>query len=308
MNLALYIIIFLVSLSVLLKASDFFIDSSEKIGISFGISPFVIGITIVAFGTSLPELATSISAMMANESGIVLGNVVGSNIANILLVFGITIIASGKETPISRSIIHLDIPVLLIATAALWYATRDFSFLIYEAVIFLVVLAAYLIKSIRKESGNLDKTNLRYTVYLIFALSGVFVFLGSKYTIFSIEKISEIVGISTELIALSMVALGTSLPEVIVSIQAARRGKTDMALGNVIGSNIFNILAVMGIPALIGTLDIASSILDFSLPFMFAVTVLLAVLCVYGRIFRWIGVLFVILYLLYMIYLALGVV
>lgn len=289
----------------LLKASDFFIDSAEKIGLSLGISPFVIGITIVAFGTSLPELATSITAVLAGESSIVLGNVVGSNIANILLVFGLTLTVAGADMKIGSSVLKLDIPVLLLASVGLYLTIYDGDFTIIEGLIGLGILAFYLIRSISQDSEGSAKSKITSKTYLVFVAAGVFVFLGSKYTIVGIEGISSIAGISPDLIALSMVALGTSLPEVVVSIQAAKRGKSEMALGNIIGSNIFNILAVMGISRFAGTLMPTETIVDFSLPFMLAVTVLLALLCMINKFSRVIGFTFIVLYVLYIAYISL---
>jgi len=305
LELAQFIVIFSVSLFVLLKASDFFIDSAEKIGLSLGISPFVIGITIVAFGTSLPELATSITAVMAGESSIVLGNVVGSNIANILLVLGLTIFVAGNQLKVDKSIFKLDIPILLLASIGLYVAIYDGKFTIVEAVIGLVILAFYLIRSISNDAGDNEKSSVASKTYLVFLLAGVFVFLGSKYTIVGIEGISKIAGISPDLIALSMVALGTSLPEVVVSMQAAKRGKAEIALGNVIGSNIFNILAVMGISRFAGTLLPTEAIVDFSLPFMLVITGLLALICLWNRMTKLLGIIFIVIYILYIAYISL---
>lgn len=300
-----YIVIFGVSLFVLLKASDYFIDSAEAIGLSLGISPFVIGITIIAFGTSLPELATSISAVMAGESMIVMGNVVGSNVANILLVLGLTVVFAIRQIVIDKGILRLDIPILLLASFGLYYAVYDGQVSVYEAGFALVVLVFYLYRSMSQDQSAEKRIPVAPHVYGTFLMAGVFVFLGSKYTIYGIEGISTIAGISPDLIALSMVALGTSLPEVIVSVRAAKRGKAEIALGNVIGSNIFNILAVLGISRLFGALEITQSVTDFSLPLMLGVTVVLGLLCIYGRMKKWIGTLFLIMYALYIIYLSL---
>jgi len=300
-----FTVIFAISLFVLLKASDFFIDSAEKIGLSLGISPFVVGITIVAFGTSLPELATSVTAVLADESSIVLGNVVGSNIANILLVFGLTVLVAGDQIKVGSGIMKLDIPVLLVATGGLYYAVSDGNFSIIEGITGLALLAFYLVRSISQDAEENNRSKIATKTYLMFLVAGVFVFLGSKYTIVGIEGISTIAGISPDLIALSMVALGTSLPEVVVSLQAAKRGKAEIAIGNVIGSNIFNILAVMGLSRFAGSLNISETILEFSLPFMIAVTLLLSLLCFRQTMKKWIGAAFMILYVLYIIYISL---
>jgi len=181
-----FIVIFAVSLFVLLKASDFFIDSAEKIGLALGISPFVIGITIVAFGTSLPELATSVTAVLAGESSIVLGNVVGSNIANILLVFGLTAFVAGDQIKVGHTVLKLDIPILLVASAGLYYAISDDNFSIMEGVTGLVILAFYLIRSISQDAGDIERTAVAARTYITFLIAGVFVFFWSKYTILAI--------------------------------------------------------------------------------------------------------------------------
>ncbi|MCR9286007.1 calcium/sodium antiporter [bacterium] len=300
-DLFLYILLFIGSLGLLLKSSDWFVEAAEEIGLSLGISPFIIGVTIVAFGTSLPELASSIAAVLAGQSEIVMGNVVGSNIANILLVLGITTIIA-KEVKLDFSVLDIDIPFLLGSSFLLWFTLSDFNLSIFETIILLSCLVLFLINSFKREE-RADK-NARpeagWRAYTLLILGGIFVYLSADWTITAIQKLSEIAQINPELIALSLVALGTSLPEVAVSIAAARRGKTGIAVGNVVGSNIFNSFAVLGIARLFGDLTIPENIVDFSLPFMVAVTLILTVISVSRIISRWEGVLLVILYIYFM--------
>jgi cation:H+ antiporter len=302
MGIVLYLGLFVVSLAVLLKAADWFIDSAEEIGLSLGISPFIIGVTIIAFGTSLPELATSMAAVFAGTSEIVIGNVVGSNITNIALVLGLTVVVS-KEIKLHNQIWHVDMPFLLSSAFLMWFLVRDANVSIFEAIIFLGALALFLIYSLKSDEGDDDqyRKKVSWKSYAWLVVGGALVWLGAEYTIQAITKLSDLMGIDSEIIALSLVALGTSLPEVIVSLGAARKGKTSIAVGNVLGSNIFNTFAVMGIPSFFGKLIIPQSVLDFSLPLMIVMTILFAVMTISRRITRWEGIILLIFYVFYMV-------
>ncbi len=302
MDIVLYLGLFVVSLAVLLKAADWFIDAAEEIGLSLGISPFIIGVTIVAFGTSLPELATSIASVFAGESEIVIGNVVGSNITNIALVLGVTVVVV-KEIKLHDQIWHIDMPFLLSSSFLMWFLVRDSNLTIFEAFIFLGALVLFLTYSLKSDDGDEDlyRTKVSWKSYVWLVIGGVLVWLGADYTIFAITKLSTLMGVNSEVIALSLVALGTSLPEVIVSLGAARKGKTSIAVGNVLGSNIFNTFAVMGIPSFLGRLTIPQNVLDFSLPLMIIMTILFAVMTISRRITRWEGIILLIFYVFYMV-------
>jgi cation:H+ antiporter len=295
------LLIFAVSLSVLLVSSNGFIDSAEKIGLSFGISPFIIGVTIVAFGTSLPELATSIAAVSEGTSEVVVGNVIGSNITNILLVLGLTAIV-GRRIILEYDVMNIDMPLLVGSAFLMFFTLQDLHLSMIEVIIYLVALVGFLLNSFRyKGEEILDKPKAKIRDYIILAIGGVGVYLSAKYTIVGITGISLKMGISPDIISLSLLAFGTSLPEVVVSIAAARKGKHAIAVGNVLGSNIFNTYAVMGIPSLLGTLTIPESILEFSLPFMLAVTIIFALICFTRRISQWEGLMLFLFYV-YFIY------
>ncbi len=293
--------LFVVSLAVLLKGSDWFVDAAERLGLSLGISPFIIGVTIVAFGTSLPELATSIAAVLGGDSEIVVGNVVGSNIANILLVLGLTAIVS-KEIKLEFSMLNIDLPLLAISSLLMWFMLMDGHFSLFEAILFLISLVIFLINSFKVERGvdadDRPKTSIRDVGILLGA--GVLIFVGAHYTIVAIKKLSLLVGVSKEVIALSMVALGTSLPEVAVSVTAARKGKSAIAVGNVLGSNLFNTYGVMSIASFFGTLSFPPDVLSYSLPVMVAVTILFVLISISLRISRWEGAMLVLFYVYYL--------
>ncbi len=296
-----FILVFIVSLTVLLFSSDKFIEAAENIGLSFGISPFIIGVTIVAFGTSLPELATSIASVISGSSEIVIGNVIGSNITNILLVLGCTAVI-GKEIKLSFNVMDVDMPLLLFSAFLLYFTVADGSFTMIEAGIFLAALVIFIINSSQGEKSNkADRPTLNPIQYLWVLLGAIGVFAGAHYTIYAIENISSMMNINPDLIALTVVALGTSLPEVVVSIAAARKGKHAIAVGNVLGSNIFNTYAVMGIARLFGDLKISGEIVGFGLPFMIVVTLLFAIVTFSNRVSRWEGMMLLIFYAYYII-------
>ena len=302
MDIVLNLGLFIVSLAVLLKAADWFIDSAEEIGLSLGISPFIIGVTIIAFGTSLPELATSMASVFKGASEIVIGNVVGSNITNIGLVLGLTVVVA-KEIKLHNQIWHVDMPFLISSAFLMWFLVRDSNVSIFEAMIFIGALVLFLIYSLKSDDGEEDqyRKKISWKSYAWLVVGGVLVWLGAEYTIQAITKLSTLMGVSNEIIALSMVALGTSLPEVIVSLGAAKKGKTSIAVGNVLGSNIFNTFAVMGIPAFFGNLVIPQNILNFSLPLMIVMTILFAIMTISRRITRWEGIILIIFYIFYMV-------
>jgi len=299
-DLLLYLGMFIGSLIVLLKASDWFVDSAEKIGLSFGISPFIVGVTIVAFGTSLPELAASIASVFADNSEIVIGNVVGSNIANLLLILGITAILA-KEIRLDFDIVDVDLPFLVGTALFLWFACWDGKITIFETILFLTWLVLFLVTSMKRddEKSNNERPKTDWKTYGFLLVGGVLVYLSANYTIVAIKELATIGGISPEIIALTFVAFGTSLPEVAVSIAAVKKGKTGMAIGNVIGSNIFNILAVMGISRLFGNLILPADIIAFHLPFMFAVTVMFALITIGRNLSKWEGMMFILFYIFF---------
>ncbi len=296
-NLLLYLLILLLSLAVLIKASDWFVFYAERIGRAWGIPSFIIGVTIIAFGTSLPELTSGIVAVTEGHSSIVLGSVIGSNITNILLVLGIVAVMA-KSFTLNVRVLDLDIPLLIVAAILSWFALQDGEFALPEAIIFLVALGSFIANTISNKPAEEREIapKVSWKSYALLVLSGVLIFLGAKYTVFGIQELAELAGIREEFIAITLVALGTSLPEVMVSISAVRQHKTDIAVGNIIGSNVFNTFGVIAIPSFFGKLEIPDSIMHFGLPFMVAVTILFGFICVTNRISRWEGLMLLTLY------------
>lgn len=293
-----YVAMFVVSLLVLLKSSDFFVESAELIGLSFGISPFIIGVTIIAFGTSLPELATSIASTLSGNSEIVGGTVVGSNITNILLVLGITAVI-GKNIFIERDIMHLDMPLLIISAIFFYFTLYD-GFLLIEGFFFCIALVIFIVSTFEGDKDTeADRPKANWKAYLLLVLGGIGVSVGANYTVVAIEQLSAIGGVPKDIISLSAVAFGTSLPEVVVSIAAVRKGKQAIAVGNVLGSNLFNTYAVIGISRLFGPLEFSDQMMSYSIPFMLGVTFLFTLVCLSKRITRWEGAMLLLIYVYY---------
>ncbi len=307
--------VLVISLVILVKSADYFIASSEKVGLILGISPFFIGVTIVAFGTSLPELLTSIFAVWDNAGEIVAGNVIGSNIANILLVAGLTAVIAGK-IKIKRDIVNLDLPLLLSATAGLtvmiaWDRIINF----YEGVVALLFYFVYffylyktrqdtvseeLQKKWEETKAKIAAPKMTFSLIAVLVLSGIFLVVGAKLTVISALKISTLLGITASAIALSAIAVGTSLPELAVTIRAANNGNGDMAIGNIFGSNLFNGSFIIGVSSLLGDLPISSDILFIAIPFLVIATVLYTFSGLSQRVYNYEGAMFVLIYVIFL--------
>ncbi|NER38543.1 MAG: calcium/sodium antiporter [Oscillatoria sp. SIO1A7] len=300
-ELLLWLGIFIVSLAVLVKSSDWFTDAAEKIGLLLGLPSFIIGVTIVSIGTSLPELVSSVVAVSQGSSEIVFGNVVGSNIANIFLIIGIASVAS-KKLNISYELIHVDLPLFVGSAFLLFLTVADRNYSSGEAIICIACFLVYCLYTISQrnpEEEDEDSENSKGSILiqaLILGGSSAAIFFGANYTIESITKLSEIVGIGKDIIAVSAVALGTSLPELLVTISAAKKGDPELAVGNVLGSNIFNTLMVMGIPGLIGKLVISEDLVTDGLITMLVGTLLFFFVTQDKQVTRWEGLLFFIFY------------
>lgn len=299
MELVVWLIVFVLSFAVLIKAADLFTKYSERVGLALGISQFVVGITVVSIGTSLPELATSFVAIFQNNTEIVIGNVVGSNIANIFLVGGVAATIAGRLM-VRRSLVDLDAPLLAGVTMLFIFMMLDWKITPIEAAILIASYVIYVLYSyFSRQDGKEEKTQrekFKTWHVLVIVISAVLIYLGAKYAIDSVIKISEIIGISSSIIALSVVAIGTSLPEGIVSIIAAKKGNHEMALGNIFGSCIFNIGIVIGLPGLFGDLAVSESIFFIGLPFIIAATLLFVISGISRKVHIWEGAIYLLIY------------
>lgn len=270
-------LIFVASLTLLVFASGKFIEASEKIGLALGLPPFVIGVTVVAIGTSLPEMVSSILAVQHGESEIVVGNIVGSNITNILLIIG-TVAFIGKSIHIKFNFKKLDLPFLLGTALFLLYVIWDLEIAFWEGLVFLGLTIAYIILSLSKGTDLLDEDppKIQKVDIVWILIGGAGVYLGAKYNIQSVVSIGDYFMIPPAIIALTAVALGTSLPELFVSLAAVRKGKAEIAIGNVLGSNIYNVIAVGGMSRMVGEIHVPPEIKGVSIFIMLGATGLFA--------------------------------
>jgi len=295
--LIIWLIVLIASLFVITKAADYFTDSSEKIGHLLKLPNFVTGILIVALGTSLPELITSIFAISKGEAGIVSANVLGSTIANVLLGLGLVVVLSKRIAKFNWDTVANDMPFLFGSVILLSLTITDGMIKFYEAIIFILGYVIYVIYSLRIKKMNRkeirddlhkeikskqkadfsqfekEKTNKKQIakIFIIFFISLFFILFSAKYVVDSVIALALIWGLSTPALAASVIAIGTSLPEISVGISSARKGHFDMVIGNIMGSNIFNMLAVMGIVGLFTNISIPTQAITFLLPMAVAV-------------------------------------
>ena len=296
MSLVITAILLIIGIALLVKSADYFTESAEKIGLFFGISPFVVGITIVAFGTSLPELISSTVAVFQGAAEIVVGNVVGSNIANIFLVLGLAGLVRHKM-PLKREHLKVDLALLAGSAVILALFIWDRNFTIIEAIVSLVFMLIYILLSLKeKQSTKHVRHPLGKWTLPVLVISGVGIYFGAKLTVESVVVISEALGIGADIISSSVVAFGTSLPEIAVSFVAAKKGSAEVAFGNVLGSNVFNSLFVMGIPRLFGEYVITSKMITFTLPVMMLATFLVILFTYDKKLLRKEAIIFCLLY------------
>lgn len=315
-----WILLLLSSLIVMIKGANWFLDSAEKIGIAMGIPLFVVGVVITGIGTSLPELLSSLFAVIKNAPEIVAANAVGSNIANILLIIGISALI-GKKLSVRRNLINLEIPLLTASTAIFIGVAYDGVVNKPESIILIVAGITYffyilthkdsietgeseaaLIRTAKK-AGKFDKKNKHIKItprdILVLLIGGAGLMFGAQYLIESIISLAKILNIATGVIAISVIAVGTSLPELLVSIKSVLRGKNEVALGNIFGSNAFNLLIVIGIPGLITNLPIDKPTMEIGLPFLFGATFLLIISGISRKIHNWEGVFYLLFYVVF---------
>jgi len=314
-------IIFFGTLYVLIKSADYFTEYSEKLGLLFGMSSFIIGATVVAVGTSLPELVASLYAVIGTgETSFVLDAIVGSNIANALLILGIGAIFA-KTLQVKTSLIDVDLPFFFMSMGIFLLFSMDKMITWVEGIflfIFFIIFVVYSIKSGDtsedkeemedleeqfKEGGKEAGKSRRGKILSyggIILLSMVGVAFASKYFIDSLLTLSTLVGISSSLLTVSVVAIGTSLPEILTSIAAIRRGNHGMALGNVFGSNTFNIALVGSIPAFFSTLHFDASTFAIGLPFLAFATLIAIFVTFDNKIRLWEGIAMLFIYVIFL--------
>lgn len=303
------IIILLVGFVLLIKGADYFVDGASGIASKFGIPQLVIGLTIVAFGTSAPEAAISISAALKGNTGISIGNVVGSNIMNILLILGIT----SCITPllVAKSTVKVEIPfTILISAVLVGYGALFGKLNVVAGAILWGLFILFFVHLVRisknggDEEADEDLGKHSVITLIIFVLGGlVAIVWGSNLTVDSASAIAKVFGVSDRIIGLTIVAFGTSLPELMTSVTAAKKGKADIAIGNIVGSNIFNILFVLGTTALITTVPYAKNFIFDGIVCIASVVLLWVAVAKDGKMGRKAGVTMLVCYGAYFVYL-----
>lgn len=310
-------------LVLLVAGAEVLVRGAAKLAAQFGIPPLIIGLTVVAFGTSAPETAVSVQSAFNGSGDLAIGNVIGSNIANVLLILGMTALIA--PLIVSRQLIRLDVPIMIGASLLTFGLAWDGSLSRLDgALLFAGVLTytGFLIYSARKDKGNdddefakefgLDEAPKPYAwvINLGLIIAGlVLLVAGSNFLVEGAVTLARALGISELVIGLTVVAVGTSLPELATSILAAIKGERDIAVGNIVGSNIFNLLCVLGLASLVSpaAISVSPNALAFDFPVMIAVAVACLPIFFAGyRINRWEGLLFLAYYVAYTLYLILS--
>ena len=285
MEFVLQIGLLIIGFVLLIKGADIFVDGSSGIAAKFGIPQLVIGLTIVAMGTSSPEAAVSISAALKGSAEITIGNIVGSNILNILIILGISSVI--VPLAVAKSTMRYEIPFMIVITVLLLVTGLNGSIGIVEGIILLSAFAAYLTylfimakNDMKQEDSPKDISTVKAALFIILGLA--MIVLGSNFTVDAASAIALSLGLSERFIGLTIVALGTSLPELCTSVSAARKGNADIAIGNIVGSNIFNILFIVGLSALITEVPFARNFI-FDTIIAAAAAVMLLICCLWGK-------------------------
>jgi cation:H+ antiporter len=308
-------LLLVVGLALLVAGAELLVRGAASAALALGISPLVIGLTVVSYGTSAPELVTGVIAAARAEPGIVIGNVVGSNIFNVLAILGLAAVLA--PLPVDRQLLRVDVPLMLALSLAVWLVCVDGMLAGWEGALLLAGILVYTVVTVRRSRRAAAELEERVSDGLrlelprrhlgrdgAFVLAGLALLVwGAAWLVQGATELARVFGVSELVIGLTVVAAGTSLPELATSVVAALRRHTDIAVGNVVGSNIFNLLAVLGASATVadGGVEVSPRAVGFDLPIM----VLVAAACVPvflsgRRVERWEGVLFLLVDLAYL--------
>jgi cation:H+ antiporter len=304
------LVIFIGALTLLLLAARVFTKSAESIGAYLNMPTFVVGVFIVGVGTSLPELISSIMAVRQGVSEIVPGNVMGANISNLLFITGVVAFLHRRDIVLSKPYIFIDLHYLIGAMIILATIAYDGIIKWPEATIGILAFLAYSFYLIQDtdatdgpEISNKSHTfPIRALILLLGACIGIY--FGADYTVSSVSNIAAAFGIPPAIIALTVLSIGTTLPELAVNIAAIREGKAELAIGNVLGSCIFNAMVVPGGAAFFGDIQVSGVLLDFSLPFMLGCGLFFYLLTQDKKLSFWEGILFILIYALFIMKVA----
>ncbi|MDD3386785.1 MAG: calcium/sodium antiporter [Candidatus Pacebacteria bacterium] len=308
MSIILLILILVISLATLIKGADFFVNGAKSIGLKMGMSPFAIGVIIVGMGTSLPELASSIAAVFQNQTTVVLANVVGSNIANILLIVGVMALLSRKIV-IRRDLLKSELPLFVIATAHFLFIISDGVVNKIESFLLLGTFLAYLWYIIKEPPSDIEisedkkekENNNIFKSIGIILIGLIGIIAGAHFTVYSSIELASLVGIPLSVVTILGIAVGTSLPELMVSVSAVKSGDADLAIGNIFGSNAINMLLVVGIPALITNLYADEVVMELGVSILLAASVIFFVHGLSRRLMRWEGAMLLLFFIFFVI-------
>ena len=319
------LLLFIAGLVALVAGAELLVRGASKLALSFGISPLVVGLTVVAFGTSAPEVAVSVGAVLGGKTDIAIGNVVGSNIFNVLFILGL----SAMITPlvVNIQLTRQEVPIMIGVSLLLLVLALDGKLGMFDAALLLGLMLAYTVFLVRQSRAETQAAKDEYAAEVKPSATGAWdsrlpvqlaliavglglLVLGSEWLVSSAIVFAKALGVSDLVIGLTIVAAGTSMPEVATSITAAIKGERDIAVGNVVGSNTFNILGCLGLSGLVSGdagLTIAPSLLAFDIWVMLAAAVACLPVFMTGReVARWEGAIFVLYYVAYVAYLILA--
>jgi len=312
------VLLFLAGIVLLIWGADLLVRGAAHLAALAGISPLMIGLTVVAMGTSAPELAVGLRAVLSGQADLTLGSVIGSNIANVLLILGLAAVAA--PLLVAPRILRREVPTMIAASLLLWLLASDGSIGLLDGALLLVLLGAFLVATVvtarhatpvdPPETARQDRIRTGLVQNLGLVLGGLILLVaGAQWLVDGAVSFARALGVSELMIGLTVVAVGTSLPEIATSVLASLRGEREIAVGNVVGSNILNILGVLGLSAVLTPqpIDVPTGALAFDLPVLVVAAVACLPIFFNGRmIARWEGALFLAYYLAYTVYLMLA--
>jgi cation:H+ antiporter len=303
------LLIFIGALALLLTSANYFTNSAESIGKWLKLPPFVIGVFIVGIGTSLPELVSGVLSVTKGASEIVSGNIIGANISNILLVTGLAVAINRKPIALTSSYIYIDLHFLIGSFFTFYMIAYDGVITFGEGIVGLIIFgiySVYLIKGgTKNETAQTEPVaKIPLKAFGLLLLSAVGIYFGADYTVQSISDIAASLSIPKSIIALTVLSLGTTLPELAVNISAIKQGKAEMAVGNVLGSCVFNTLVIPAVTSAVGAVMVPAVLLSFSLPVMAACGLFFYLLTQDKRISVWEGAMLVMVYVLFVVKIA----
>ena len=306
------IALLILGLFTLIMGGDFLVRGATSIALRLHMTPLVVGLTIVAFGTSAPELLISLSAALDGSPDLAMGNVVGSNICNLALVLGVTILIGPIR--VNADSIKIDWPVTMGSSLLLFFVVRDNVLSIYEGAFFVAVLLTYttliIIKSRRQMKADIEiekeldlpdipSKSLKKDIGVIL-IGSIALFFGAKWFVIGAKELALFLEVSQRVIGITIVALGTSLPELVTAIVASFKKETDLALGNLFGSNIFNILSILGVTSIVKEISVSNLIYHVDMLWMLGITLLILPLMLFQRkLGRTEGVILLLVYVYY---------